>query len=108
MPPKVKITKEDIVNAAVALVRQRGPQALNARELASRLRCSTQPIFSNFASMEQLRLSVMEERTESIENAPPMSATTRMTTINSARSRSNMFRNMVLSFQLQLGLYSNL
>ena len=61
MPPKVKITKEDIVNAAVALVRQRGPQALNARELASRLCCSTQPIFSNFASMEQLRLSVVEK-----------------------------------------------
>ena len=61
MPPKVKITKEDIVNAAVELVRQYGPQALNARELAARLCCSTQPIFSNFATMEQLRLSVVEK-----------------------------------------------
>ena len=56
MPPKVKIAKEDIVNAAVELVRQYGPQALNARELAARLCCSTQPIFSNFATMDELRL----------------------------------------------------
>ena len=31
MPPKVKITKEDIVCAAVELVRTNGLQAINAR-----------------------------------------------------------------------------
>ena len=34
MPPKVKITKEDIVNAAVEIVRKSGDQAINARDIA--------------------------------------------------------------------------
>ena len=61
MPPKVKITKEDIVQTAVDIVRKDGAAALNARTLAAALRCSTQPIFSNFASMEELRLAVVEQ-----------------------------------------------
>lgn len=53
MPPRVKVTKEEIVSAAVALVRKQ--EALNARTLAAALQCSTQPIFSNFATMDALQ-----------------------------------------------------
>ncbi len=59
MPPKVKITKSDIINTAVELVRSNGEQAINARAIASALNCSTQPIFSNFATMEQLQGEVI-------------------------------------------------
>ena len=55
MPPKVKITKEEIVKTAVELVRVSGEGALNARAIAAFLNCSTQPIFSNFATMEELQ-----------------------------------------------------
>ncbi len=61
MPPKVKITKEDIVSAAVESVREKGADAINAREIADRLTCSTQPVFSNFSSMEDVKLAVLEE-----------------------------------------------
>lgn len=61
MPPKVKVTKEEIVNAAVDIVRKNGAQAVNARTVASVLNCSTQPVFSNFATMEDLRLAVVEK-----------------------------------------------
>ena len=61
MPPKVKINKDAIVRAAVELVREQGESALNARNLALRLKCSTQPIFSNFASMRDLRDAVIAE-----------------------------------------------
>ena len=54
MPPKVKITKEDIINTAVELIRSEGMDALNARAVASALGCSTQPVFSNFATMDEL------------------------------------------------------
>ena len=54
MPPKVKITKEDIVKTAIELVRENGEGTVNARAIASALNCSTQPIFSNFATMEEL------------------------------------------------------
>ena len=60
MPPKVKITKERILEGALALVRRSGADALNARDLAKFLQCSTQPIFSNFANMEQLKQAVVK------------------------------------------------
>lgn len=61
MPPKIKTSKEDIINAAVEIVRIGGSQALNARTIASFLNCSTQPIFSNFTSMDELRLAVIKK-----------------------------------------------
>ncbi|MDO4732217.1 MAG: TetR/AcrR family transcriptional regulator [Bacillota bacterium] len=61
MSPKIKISKEDIINAALGIVQERGTQAINARALAAVLKCSTQPIFSNFATMEELRLAVTEK-----------------------------------------------
>lgn len=61
MPPKVKITREDIIRAAIEIVRKNGAVALNARNVAAALNCSTQPVFSNFATMEELRLAVAEE-----------------------------------------------
>lgn len=64
MPPKVKITKEDILNAAMEIVRKSGAQALNARSVASALSCSTQPVFSNFRTMEDLTLAVVSKADE--------------------------------------------
>ncbi len=55
MPPKVKISKEDIIKTATELVRKNGEEAINARAIAAALNCSTQPIFSNFATMDELQ-----------------------------------------------------
>jgi len=60
MPPKVKITKEEIVQTALALLRKEGEAAINARSIAAALHCSTQPVFSNFATMEQLQEAVTD------------------------------------------------
>lgn len=51
MPPKVKVTKEEIIAAALEILRQKGMEAVNARAVAAALGCSTQPIFSNYSSM---------------------------------------------------------
>jgi AcrR family transcriptional regulator len=61
MPPKGKPTREEIINTAFEIVRQSGEQFLNARTIAKALNCSTQPVFSNFASMNELRLAVVEK-----------------------------------------------
>ena len=61
MPPKVRIQKEEIIAAATELVREKGEDALNARNLAKALGCSTQPLFSNFENMEELRGEVIKE-----------------------------------------------
>lgn len=68
MPPKVKVTKEEIVNAATVIVRERGGDALNARTVAALLDCSTQPIFSNFQTMDDLRMAVVERADKLCQN----------------------------------------
>ena len=60
MPPKVKITRQDIVQAAVQLLQSGGEQAISARAIATALGCSTQPIFSNFSTVDELRLAVVQ------------------------------------------------
>jgi len=59
MPPKVKITKNDIITTALELIRSEGEEAINARRIAAALGCSTQPIFSNFSTMEELQDAVI-------------------------------------------------
>jgi len=61
MPPKVKVTRESIVNASLDIVRNSGAQEINARNIAASLGCSTQPVFSNFMTMDELRLAVVEK-----------------------------------------------
>lgn len=58
MPPKVKITKQEIVAATLSLLREQGEQAMNARSIAAAIGCSTQPIFSNFDSLDELQNAV--------------------------------------------------
>lgn len=55
MPPKFLFTKEQVIQAALQLVRQRGMEGLTARSLAQQLGCSVKPIFSLFGSMEQVQ-----------------------------------------------------
>jgi len=61
MPPKIKVTKDEIINNAIEIVRKDGEQSINARTIATQLNCSTQPIFSNFATMDDLRLAVTQK-----------------------------------------------
>ncbi len=64
MPPKVKVTREQILKSAVDIVRREGFSGLNVRALASRMGVSTQPIFSNFESIEELKGAVVNYAAE--------------------------------------------
>lgn len=59
MPPKAKITKGNIIEASFKLVRNGGISALNARAIANELKCSTQPIFRLYATMEEVKTDVI-------------------------------------------------
>lgn len=61
MPPKAKITRDMILEAAFDLVRAEGQEALNVRAVARRLGCSTQPVLYNFATVEELKAAVYEK-----------------------------------------------
>ncbi|MCI5530943.1 MAG: TetR/AcrR family transcriptional regulator [Blautia sp.] len=58
MPPKPKYTKEEIVNAAYEVTREKGIDAVVAREVGKRLNTSASPIFTVWNSMEELREEV--------------------------------------------------
>ncbi len=60
MPPKVKFQREQIVAAALEAVREKGIDGVTAREVARRLGVSTRPIFTWYASMDQLRRDVYD------------------------------------------------
>ena len=101
MPPKIKVTKQDIVHAAVQIVRSSGAQSLNARTVASVLNCSTQPVFSNFATMEQLRMAVVEHadslcqdymRREAESGAYPAYKASGMAYIRFAKEEKQLFQ----------------
>ena len=61
MPPSIRFDRQQILETAISLVREEGMEALNARAVAGRLGCSTQPVFRAFDNMEQLRQAVIEE-----------------------------------------------
>lgn len=68
MPPKPKFTKEEIVNAAVEIVSERGIERLTAREVASKLGTSARPVFTVFNGMEELQNEVRRAAMARFEN----------------------------------------
>ena len=58
VPPKAKITKDMIVDAAFEIVRSEGVENINARTVSEKLNCSTQPVMYHFATIEALKKTV--------------------------------------------------
>ena len=64
MPPRSKITREMIIDAAYEIVRELGEGSLNARSIADRLGCSTQPVLYVFRTMDEIRECVYQKADE--------------------------------------------
>ena len=84
MPPVQKTGKDKIINAAFDIVREESFCNLNARAIAKKLGVSTQPIFSNFKNMEDLKI-------EKSGKYPPYKARG-MGYIRFAKEEKNLFR----------------
>ena len=54
MPPKAKFSKEEIVSAALDIIRENGVSELTARALGKKLGSSACPIFTVFDTMEEV------------------------------------------------------
>ena len=72
MPPRAKITKEMIVDAAFAVARASGMENINARTVSQRLGCSTQPVLWHFKTIADIKKAAYEKadrfHTESVLN----------------------------------------
>lgn len=61
MPPKAKFTRDEIIEASLAIVKAEGFKALTARALGAKLGSSARPIFTVFDSMEEVQRAVLDE-----------------------------------------------
>lgn len=64
MPAKKQISKETIIETALNLVKERGMDSLNAREIAVRCNCSTQPIYLSFKNIGELKAELHKQIVE--------------------------------------------
>lgn len=60
MPSSPKISRDAILQGALALLEREGYEAVNIKHLAQELGCSTQPISWQFGSMENLRQALTD------------------------------------------------
>lgn len=58
MPPRAKITKEMVIDAAFEVARAEGAENVNARTVSQKLGCSTQPVMYHFATIGDLKRAV--------------------------------------------------
>lgn len=60
MPPKFKFTKKEIINTALDIIRENGPDFVTARSIAAKLSSSPKVIFSWFETMEDLWYEIIK------------------------------------------------
>ncbi len=59
MPPKVRFTREDVIQAALRIIRQSGMAGVTARALGNELDSSAKPIFGLFRNMEEVQTEAL-------------------------------------------------
>ena len=69
MPPKQRITREMILEKSFAMFSREGMEAVNARSVAKALNCSTQPIFSYYSGMDDLKTTLELKAKETFAEA---------------------------------------
>lgn len=103
MPPKQRITREMILETSFAMFCHDGMEVVNARSVAKALNCSTQPIFSYFAGMDDLK-SALENKASALFEAEIAAAMESdsplfdscMAYFRFALQQPNLFRQMFL------------
>jgi len=104
MSPKQKFSKEDVLKTAFTLVREQGIDALNARGIAKMLRSSTQPVFSYYENMADLKADLFAMVNEyhsryfdKVETDENLFVNIGMAYIDFAIEEPNLFRMMFMS-----------
>ena len=55
MPPKTRITRDMIIQAAIEVAKQSGYESINARTVSQQLHCSTQPVMYHFSNIDAMK-----------------------------------------------------
>ena len=105
MPPIIEITKDKIVDAAFEIAREQGLDALTARNIAQKVKCSTQPIYSACGNMEEIKNETYHmavdfalhsiNKYENENNSPALNFAIGF--LHFAKNEKHMFRTVYLS-----------
>lgn len=68
MPAKKQIIRENILKAALKILKEQGFEAVNIKTLAWELKCSTQPVYLSFTGMEELRAALIPMAVKEFED----------------------------------------
>lgn len=101
--PKQKITKEMVVEAAFELARSEGMEHITVKNIAYKLNCSVQPIYSYCQSMDGLRQDIIKRSKEFIReylssyvNKNDFFRSTGYAYVQLAKEEPNIFRMYIL------------
>jgi len=107
MPPKITTSKEMIIEAGYAIADENGIGQVNCRAIANKIGCSTQPVFSRFPNMDELKEEVFRYACEMLEksiadslekdNQRSLMETSVIALANLARDHKNLYRLIYLS-----------
>jgi len=107
MAPKISTTKEMIIEAGYSIADEEGIGQVNCRAIAKKLGCSTQPVFSRFPNMDELKEEVFKYACDKLEKtiADRLESTKEQSLIeisvtvlaNLAREHKNLYRLIYLS-----------
>lgn len=103
--PEQRVDKKQVLDAALAIVREQGEAALSARTVAQRAGCSVQPLYSQFGDMRELVRQLYDHarawvaaynREHERDGGNPFEANG-LAHLHLARDEGNLFRFLYLS-----------
>ena len=65
--PRLKFTKEVVVEAGYELMKKEGFQNVSVRKIANYLKCSTAPIYFNFNTVDELKEEIIDKCKEKLK-----------------------------------------
>lgn len=103
--PQQRFGREEVLDAALEIVRERGHEVLSARVVADRAGCSVQPIYSLFGDMDGLMRALYEHarawvtayNTEHANDGENLFESNGLTHLRLAREESRLFAFLYLS-----------
>ena len=105
MPAAKRFSKDEIIDAAVEVLRDGGFSSVNARSVAKKLGCSTQPIYFSFANMDELKAALTERAVLMHEGNDSRYSSYGMGFVKFAAEEKQLFRWLYLEGR-QSGPYS--
>ena len=107
MAPKITTSKEMIIEAGYSIADEEGIGQVNCRAIAKKLGCSTQPVFSRFPNMDELKEEVFKyacdklqqsiaDRLESSKKHSPLEISVTVLA-DLARDHNNLYKLVYLS-----------